>query len=628
MSQIKCTIFKSITDTQAPYEVLVSEVLERIRKGQSKKIVDEIRGCMDKDKRNSLKMRLPCVCFSGIFSRRAESGLIKHSGLLVLDFDELSDAEEKLISDDLKSRDFVYAVWLSPSGNGLKALIKISDPLKHREHFASLKKEFAKIDESGKDVSRVCYESYDPNIYINTKSIPYTKYVEKQIWKQRVEEKKQVTEQDKIYENIKKWLEKDGCYFYEGNRNNFIMRLSAACNRFGITHDDCLSLIISDFLVSDGDFSRQEAEATIKSIYTKHTSTFGTAIFEDSKMVDKTTHVEIPKEVFDLAIEPKDIIYLNDVRTDLLKDFNHGTGKGETTYFPGIDNHYRFMRGEVTLMGGIGNYGKSSLLTQLLLIKSVKDGHKWTFFSPEQNPPIYFYKEIIRSYIGKPIDIWDDNRMSENEFKEGMDFVNEHFTFVYPKTSSPTPDYMMERFLEMVIKKKTDGVIIDPFNQLANDWGRNGRDDHYLDSVLTKFKRFALDNNVFFHVVAHPNKLMKEKDGNYPCPGVYDLAGGAMWNNKMDNILAYHRPNYQTNPQDSISEFHSQKIKKQMLNGKPGMIALDYHRASGRFFEAGFNPLTNKRSQPNALSPNLDFSEPLKNQEQSTITEYKEGTPF
>jgi hypothetical protein len=602
MENNPCTIFKSITETKSPIYITVDGALERIKNGKSKDLVGAIRQEADKDKRNALKAKLPCVCFSGTFSKRAESGLIDHNGFMVLDFDELDEVEEKMILGDLISRDFVYAVWVSPSGNGLKALVRIADKTKHREHFKSLQKEFPKMDESGKDVSRVCYESYDPHIYINPNAGVYLKFIEKQKKVEKVVEVAQVTESGKIYQNIQKWLEKQGTYFMEGNRNNFVMRLSAACNRFGIPKDDTLTFVFRDYYSSDSTFTQREIESTVKSIYAKNTSTFGTATFEDSKMVDKTTHIEVPKEVFDMSVEPKDIIYLNDVRSDLIKDFEHGTGKGETTHFPEIDERYRFMRGEVTLMGGIGNYGKSSLLTQLLLVKSVKDGHKWTFFSPEQNPPIYFYKEIIRSYIGKPIDIWDKDRMSKAEFDRGMDFVQEHFNFVYPRTSTPTPDYMIERFLEMVLKKHTDGVIIDPFNQLANDWGKNGRDDHYLDVTLSKFKKFALDNNVFFHVVAHPNKLMKEKDGNYPCPGVYDLAGGAMWNNKMDNILAYHRPNYQTNPTDTLSEFHSQKIKKQMLNGKPGMVQMDYHRSTGRFYCNGMNPLNTVTVGPRSVA--------------------------
>ena len=66
-------------------------------------------------------------------------------------------------------------------------------------------------------------------------------------------------------------------------------------------------------------------------------------------------------------------------------------------------------------------------------------------------------------------------------------------------------------------------------------------------------------------------------------PGVYSLSGGAMWNNKSDNILCPHRPNYadQTDPTVHLS---SKKIKKQKLNGIPGTVELTFDRRKNRYY--------------------------------------------
>ena len=88
--------------------------------------------------------------------------MIEHSGFIVLDFDDVSELRDK--QTEIISQKFVYACWVSPSGNGLKALIKIADGSKHREHFQSLQEVFPEIDRSGINQSRVCYESYDPEI--------------------------------------------------------------------------------------------------------------------------------------------------------------------------------------------------------------------------------------------------------------------------------------------------------------------------------------------------------------------------------------------------------------------------------------------------------------------------------
>jgi hypothetical protein len=126
------TIFKNIF-SKDPFYVSVEDALKRISDGKSKSKVEEIRSQIDKEKSNKLKANLPSICFSGKFGKnRKDEEIIEHSGFLVLDFDNVYELREK--QTEIISHDFVYACWVSPSGNGLKALIKIADGDKHREH--------------------------------------------------------------------------------------------------------------------------------------------------------------------------------------------------------------------------------------------------------------------------------------------------------------------------------------------------------------------------------------------------------------------------------------------------------------------------------------------------------------
>lgn len=156
------TAFKNIYSKE-PHYITLEYALNRILKGHSRLLVEEIRNTIDKNKSSKLKANLPSICFSGRFSaNRTDADQIDHSGLIVLDFDNVYELREK--QTDIISHKFVYACWISPSGNGLKALIKIADGKNHREHFQALQEVFPDIDKSGINPSRVCYESYDPNI--------------------------------------------------------------------------------------------------------------------------------------------------------------------------------------------------------------------------------------------------------------------------------------------------------------------------------------------------------------------------------------------------------------------------------------------------------------------------------
>jgi len=102
-------------------------------------------------------------------------GLIKHSNLLCIDFDNIKDLDwlrEKLLEDEYFETQLIFK---SPSGNGLKWLISIDiEEYDHLTWFNSIevyidKMYGIKIDKSGKDVCRSCFLCHDKDAYINEK---------------------------------------------------------------------------------------------------------------------------------------------------------------------------------------------------------------------------------------------------------------------------------------------------------------------------------------------------------------------------------------------------------------------------------------------------------------------------
>ena len=169
------TIFKNINETKAPFFRDVNIILERIKKGASKDLVLSIRKEEDKGKRNELKKELPSICFSGQFNKRSDVSLVEHSGLICLDFDGYK-TQKDLLNDKAKfaKNKYVFSVFISPSGKGLKVLVKIpTNAESHIGYFLSLEKHFKSkyFDKTSKNLSRVCYESYDPLIEINPESL-------------------------------------------------------------------------------------------------------------------------------------------------------------------------------------------------------------------------------------------------------------------------------------------------------------------------------------------------------------------------------------------------------------------------------------------------------------------------
>lgn len=165
--------FPSVTQKKGRTKTL-QNILIDIKQGTFKKQVEALRVLPNKEA-NEQKKYLPAFTPSGTFKERKEAEIISHSSVLCLDFDDLENATD--IRDCLSLDKWVFAAFISPLGKGVKALIKI-DPDKHKESFTSLANHYEKelgirVDESGKDVSRLCFVSHDEGLYSNQKAITY-----------------------------------------------------------------------------------------------------------------------------------------------------------------------------------------------------------------------------------------------------------------------------------------------------------------------------------------------------------------------------------------------------------------------------------------------------------------------
>lgn len=580
-----CTIFRNIFSKEPNY-ISIEDALKRIKSGKSRVLVEEIRATIDKEKAGKLKANLPSVCFSGRFGNdRKDDQLIEHSGFIVLDFDNVEDLRNR--QAEIISNDFVYACWVSPSGNGLKALIKIVNGKKHREHFQALQDIFPDVDKSGINPSRVCYESFDQDLYLNQKASAFASL--KAIERSYVKEVD--GDEQKTFNNLVTWLSNKREAFVTGERNNYIFKLASACCRYGISEESAAGYIGNQFLINS-DFSKTEAERTIRSAYRTNKSKFGDSCFEKERLVEKVTRRELKVESarFEDSEKATDVIYGIDVKDEALRIYDEGYETVKGIGVPDIDHHFKMRKGEISLLSGYGNHGKSTLKKWIKIMRMLLYGEKFATFSPEDNPASDYYHEMTEILLGCDCSADNPNKPPREIYERAYDFISKHEFYIYPTELAPTPDYVKERFLELIIKENVDGVDIDPFNQLTHDYGRS-RTDQYLETLLGDLTRFAQVNNVYMLIVAHPNKGHKDTTGNYPCPDVFDLAGGAMWNNKMDNILIYHRPFFQTEPTNPTCEFHSKKIRRQKTVGKRGFVLFEMIFKTRRFFFNGSDPM-------------------------------------
>lgn len=170
------SLYKNLQTVDQPRaNIDINQLLEAVRFGYVQEVVETLRGTISQDEYKRIKIEsLPCVTLSGIFEHRDSKGLVRHSGLMQIDIDNV-EAYDPLYESICRDN-YTYVCFKSPGGRGIKAIVKVNPSAEtHRDQFKALevhyrKKLGVKIDTQCGDVSRCMLLSFDPKIFCNPQS--------------------------------------------------------------------------------------------------------------------------------------------------------------------------------------------------------------------------------------------------------------------------------------------------------------------------------------------------------------------------------------------------------------------------------------------------------------------------
>lgn len=555
------TIFKSIKDTKAPHHIAMPTALRRIQQGKSKSIISEVRAG-----EKAKKKELPIVCFSGEFSERNDDALFEHSGYIILDFDHVKvDEVKKALATD----EYVYSCWVSPSGDGVKALVRITNPERHRDHFRALctyfhKQYFLEVDESGINESRACFESYDPDIVIKDTSKKFGAFTSEFAEKQTPDnESYSYTDYMKLNlaarmirnaEDGQKWL----------TLNKAAILCGGYISAGRMEEDEVIRVLMREIEKRDLD-SIDHAKTTILSGIEKGKSMPIKALIDNEQAAER-----------DLLIHDGDMSFISSDDEDFrwIDDFSQGKIEiGLKTGDERFDKHFRYKK-EFVIINGHSNVGKTTSALYLIVNATIRHKWNWVLYSSE-NRTASIKMQLMQFASDKRI-----SDMNYLERKAAYEWVNKHFTVISNNQVYSYSDLIL--FMEKIlIQQPVDAIFIDPYNSLKLDMkGSNiGVHDYHYESA-SSFLTFSKAKNVAVWLNTHAfteAQRRKGADGLPVAPYAEDTEGGGKFVNRADCFLTIHRkvqsPDHNVR---RLTEIHVRKVRETETGGYPTPIEEPY----------------------------------------------------
>ena len=509
------------------------------------------------------KKELPIVLWSGEFLGRKDSALDNHSGLIVLDFDHIDvDGSKTILATD----QYIYACWISPSGEGLKALVQVSNPESHRDHFRSLQAYFdneygLEVDPSGINESRACFDSYDPEIVVNKSAKVFGQVLSERALNQKaVFSEENYTDYNKLAV-VSSMIRKAE----DGEKHSALLKSAILCGGYiaagRMEEDEAIRILEREILKRNVD----SVESTRQTIRDGIEKGKGMPIRE---VIDSENKVKL-----EMMINDGDMSFISSDDEDFRWIQDYAAGKiaiGLETGDARLDNYFRY-KPELVIMNGHSSVGKTTMALYMIVNSAVRHNWKWIIYSAE-NRTASIKMKLMQFATGLPL-----NDMRQEEIKMAYKWVNEHFRIVSNNQNYSYTDLMI--FGEKLIRQQEyQGYFIDPYNALKIQMSSNSaistHEYHYeaASELLTFSNKNKMAVWLNTHSVTEAQRI-KGPDGLPMAPYAESTEGGGKFINRSDCFLTFHRkiqhPDYDIR---RTMEFHVRKVRETETGGEPTPI--------------------------------------------------------
>jgi hypothetical protein len=283
------TIFKNFSIPIEKKSLII--IANDIASDKYKPQVDRVRSLIAEGKTEEaqeVKKQILAFTPSAVFSEKRLMQYIEmYSGFIHLDFDKLTPEQLEQAKKVIAAIPYTFLCFVSPSGNGLKVFVEVTTGMEHHDIAYQQVQQYyekatgLKADPSCKDITRLCFMSYDPQLHKNIQNSKFEVVVsdapKAETANQTTQAAKPIQEQPQEPEDLNAsfifnqqvQFTNQKFSYQNGNRNNYVYTLASNCNRAGLPRSITCTLIAQHFDLPNG-----EIQTAVNSAYLHHTHEF------------------------------------------------------------------------------------------------------------------------------------------------------------------------------------------------------------------------------------------------------------------------------------------------------------------------------------------------------------------
>ena len=269
----------------------------------------------------------------------------------------------------------------------------------------------------------------------------------------------------------------------------------------------------------------------------------------------------------------ENVTTFKDIESEVTDFVRHGFKPGFQVGLHNFDNIFSTYTGQFITVTGIPSSGKSDFVDQMVVGYNQKYGWKAAFASPENQPTYLHAHKLMRKVWG---DMPNVNDIGGSKWTQVAEHVNDNFFFI--DMDKYDLDSVLRKGAELVKRKGIKCLVIDPYNKVRDINATSDDVNRYTMDYLMKIETFAKKYDALVFIVAHPTKMLKDRDGKIEEPTMYNIKGGGEWYDASYHGLLVHR-DYEA----KTTKVKVLKVKFQNLGENGAEAHFTWEPRSGRF---------------------------------------------